>query len=200
MMQFQVRLENAEENEAVQKALFSLGYVWNDEIPFCGSSVVRNVYSTVTPVLFCSARGYIAKGTLHCAKSLQDTYPVANAEKIIAEAEKRKPKIEPPASNGLLDAAIRTLKNLGYEYKGGEFFVPPVGKASFFDEFWMVLNTKNGATRVQHESQDIAEKEAERIAAREPEAEIVVLKAVSMYKGTVSVGKSFAVEKRTGAK
>jgi cytoplasmic iron level regulating protein YaaA (DUF328/UPF0246 family) len=62
------------------------------------------------------------------------------------------------------------------------------------------LNTKNGATRVQHESQDIAEKEAERIAAREPEAEIVVLKAVSMYKGTVSVGKSFAVEKRTGAK
>ena len=139
-------------------------------------------------------------------------YPIAKAEKIIAEALKKlateapgglcispegwaREKLglafpfmplpiitqnEKPVRNPEFDAAVETLKSLGYVYHGGELWKPPLGEPKTFTMFWMVKGP-SGPASIQHPTYDEAINEAKRLAEKEPGKQFVVLESSVAY-------------------
>ena len=87
----------------------------------------------------------------------------------------------------LLEAAEKTLNRLGYEYKGGEEWVPPLGKEKTFEEFWVVWNPSHGSPRKKHPSKGDARMEAERLSSKQPGEPFFVLRSEGLYESVAMV-------------
>lgn len=86
MLQFQVRPRDEIESDAVQRALFLFGYGWR------GVNVIPNAYQADVQALLADKDGTLRRGFI--TDSLIEEYPIANAEKIIREGEKKRKSLE----------------------------------------------------------------------------------------------------------
>ena len=219
MTQFQVRANDVSNGGAtLQEALFALGYYWVMG-KVRGETIVNEKNTIVKPLTVCIIYAN-ASGKLGYTNEMypldEHDYPFANADKIIAQANKiRETAYELADSEKPINldqirkqssdksesfnyrlteireeraAASRVLNRLGYVYNpdSKEYEYGKVCK-EFTKPFWTVVNPRGVAPSVRHESEDLARKEAARIARKQPDTEILVIRAVASYIGRVAV-------------
>lgn len=159
MTQFQVWPKDEDEARRVQRALFSLGYRWSFMEKEKQTCVIWRL--PVGHAIIAGEDGEMLHVSIVAAARMNG-YPIAKAEKIIAEAEKRAGWRWPS----------RVKREAPEVVENPESFVP----------FWMVMRDGGADPKRRHPTKEAADQEAERLAVQHPEIIFYVLEAVGAFR------------------